>query len=75
MGWPISMSSDCSSSTNTTAAWRPSLERDPLQRLAADGELMAYRHPGSFYAMDTYREYQYLNDLWTRHEAPWKIWP
>jgi len=51
------------------------LERDPLQRLAADGELMAYRHPGFFYAMDTYREYQYLNDLWARQEAPWKIWP
>jgi glucose-1-phosphate cytidylyltransferase len=50
------------------------LERVPLQRLAADGELMAYEHPGFFYAMDTYREYEHLNELWSRHEAPWKVW-
>ena len=34
----------------------------------------AYRHPGFFFAMDTYREYQYLNDLWARGEAPWAVW-
>ncbi len=34
------------------------LEREPLERLAAEGQLMAYRHEGFFYAMDTYREYQ-----------------
>jgi len=39
------------------------LEREPLERLAADGQLMAYRHEGFFYAMDTYREYQLLNEL------------
>ncbi len=50
------------------------LERKPLERLAADGELMAYRHKGFFFAMDTYREYQYLNELWARGAAPWKIW-
>ncbi len=50
------------------------LERKPLERLAADGELMAYRHKGFFFAMDTYREFQYLNDLWARGAAPWKIW-
>ena len=50
------------------------LEREPLERLAADGELMAYRHEGFFFAMDTYREYQHLNDLWNRQEAPWKLW-
>ncbi len=49
-------------------------ERDPLERLAADGQLMAYRHDGFFYAMDTYREYQYLTDLWDRGSAPWKVW-
>ena len=36
------------------------LEREPLERLAADGQLMAYRHDGFFYAMDTYREYEAL---------------
>ncbi len=50
------------------------LERDPLQRLAADGQLMAYYHHGFFQAMDTYREYEYLNDLWARDQAPWKVW-
>jgi glucose-1-phosphate cytidylyltransferase len=49
-------------------------ERDPLERLAADGQLMAYRHEGFFYAMDTYREYQHLNELWQNNAAPWKVW-
>ncbi len=50
------------------------LEREPLERLSRDGQLMAYRHDGFFYAMDTYREYIYLNDLWSSGRAPWKIW-
>jgi glucose-1-phosphate cytidylyltransferase len=50
------------------------LERIPLQRLAADGELMAYEHEGFFYAMDTYREYEHLNELWAKDQAPWKVW-
>ena len=50
------------------------LEREPLERLAHEGELMAYNHEGFFYAMDTYREYQVLNDLWKSGEAPWKKW-
>lgn len=49
-------------------------EREPLERLAAQGELMAYRHPGFFYAMDTYREYQHLNELWNKGRAPWRVW-
>jgi glucose-1-phosphate cytidylyltransferase len=47
------------------------LEREPLERLARDGQLMAYRHDGFFYAMDTYREYLYLNELWNSGKAPW----
>ena len=50
------------------------LEREPLERLTAAGELMVYRHDGFFYAMDTYREYQLLNEMWDREEAPWKVW-
>ena len=50
------------------------LEREPLERLAREGQLMAYHHPGFFYAMDTYREYEYLNSLWETGKAPWKIW-
>lgn len=50
------------------------LERKPLERLAADGQLMGYRHEGFFFAMDTYREFQHLNELWSRGAAPWKVW-
>lgn len=50
------------------------LEREPLERLARAGELMAYHHDGFFYAMDTYREFQALNELWKTGNAPWKKW-
>ena len=50
------------------------LEREPLERLALAGELMAFRHDGFFYAMDTYREYLYPNDLWKTGQAPWAVW-
>lgn len=49
-------------------------EREPLEQLAREGQLMAYRHPGFFYAMDTYRDHLYLNDAWTSGNAPWKVW-
>jgi glucose-1-phosphate cytidylyltransferase len=50
------------------------LERTPLEQLARAGELMAYRHEGFFYAMDTYREYMALNELWNGGAAPWAVW-
>jgi glucose-1-phosphate cytidylyltransferase len=50
------------------------LEREPLERLAAEGQLIAYRHEGFFFAMDTYREYLQLNELWNSGAAPWKVW-
>lgn len=50
------------------------LEREPLERLAAEGGLMVYRHDGFFFAMDTYREYQALNEMWNSDRAPWKVW-
>ncbi|NEP42933.1 MAG: glucose-1-phosphate cytidylyltransferase [Okeania sp. SIO2H7] len=50
------------------------LEKEAIERLAADNRLMAYRHEGFFFAMDTYREYKYLNQLWDSGEAPWKVW-
>ena len=50
------------------------LEREPLERLAAQGQLMAYRHEGFFFAMDTHREFQMLNALWESGKAPWKVW-
>ncbi len=50
------------------------LESRPLERLAADGELMAFRHEGWFFAVDTYRDYLQVNDLWRSGAAPWKVW-
>jgi len=50
------------------------LEHEPLERLAAERQLMAYNHDGTFFAMDTYREFQILNDLWKNGQAPWKVW-
>ena len=47
------------------------LEREPLERLAADGELAAYRHSGFWDCMDTYKDAVVLNDLWKSGEAPW----
>jgi glucose-1-phosphate cytidylyltransferase len=50
------------------------LEKSPMERLARDGQLMAYRHEGCFHAMDTYRDYQHLNALWDSGQASWKVW-
>ena len=50
------------------------MEQEPLARLAADGQLRAYRHEGFFYAMDTFREYEALNKMWSSGQAPWKVW-
>jgi glucose-1-phosphate cytidylyltransferase len=49
-------------------------ERDPLERLAADGQLMAFRHEGFWQPMDTLREKKLLEDLWATGRAPWKVW-
>lgn len=51
-----------------------SFERDTLTRLAADGELMAYRHAGFWQCMDTQKEAKELNQLWRAGSAPWKKW-
>jgi glucose-1-phosphate cytidylyltransferase len=50
------------------------LEREPLERLAADGELRAFRHEGFWDCMDTYKDAVVLNDLWASGEAPWTAW-
>ncbi len=53
---------------------RTILEREPLERLAADGQLMAYKHDGFWQPMDTLRERQLLEQLWHDGKAPWKTW-
>jgi glucose-1-phosphate cytidylyltransferase len=50
------------------------LERAPLERLAAAGELHAYRHEGFWDCMDTYKDAVTLDDLWRSGDAPWKVW-
>ncbi len=50
------------------------LEREPLRRLAAAGELRAFKHEGFWDCMDTYKDAVMLNDRWRQGEAPWKLW-
>ena len=50
------------------------LEREPLEQLAHDGQLMAFRHDGFWEPMDTERDRTNLVNLWERGEAPWRVW-
>lgn len=50
------------------------LEAEPLAKLAAGGQLAAYRHNGFWQPMDTFRESNFLNELWNSNNAPWKNW-
>lgn len=49
------------------------LEREPLMKLARDGELVIRKHQGFWYAMDTQRDREYLNKLWESGQAPWSV--
>ncbi len=49
-------------------------EREPLERLASEGELMAYRHPSFWHPMDTVRDKEALEQLWETGTPPWKMW-
>ena len=54
------------------------LERDPMERLVAMGELAAYRHFGFWHMMDTPRDRQLLEEIWSTGNAPWRMesrWP
>lgn len=50
------------------------LEREPMERLAAEGQLAVYRHEGFWQCMDTYRDYQHLKQQWESGRAAWKTW-
>lgn len=50
------------------------LEREPLERLADEGQLMAYKHDGFWQCMDTQRDKQKLEELWASGQAPWRKW-
>lgn len=49
-------------------------ERDPMESLAHDGELFAFKHSGFWHPMDTLRDKKHLESLWDSGEAPWKVW-
>jgi glucose-1-phosphate cytidylyltransferase len=49
-------------------------EREPVNRLAADGQLAAYLHPGFWLAMDTLRDRNVMEELWSSGRAPWRTW-
>jgi glucose-1-phosphate cytidylyltransferase len=50
------------------------LEREPMERLVADNQLMAYEHKGFWQCMDTVRDRDVLEELWVKNEALWKVW-
>lgn len=50
------------------------LEREPLEQLSAEGQLAAYCHNGFWQCMDTMRDKEFLESLWTSDRAPWKVW-
>ena len=50
------------------------LEQEPLKKLAADNQLMSFKHDDFWYAMDTQRDKIYLENLWNSGKAPWKKW-
>jgi glucose-1-phosphate cytidylyltransferase len=49
-------------------------EKEPLERLARAGQLMAYRHPSFWQCMDTLRDKRLLESLWEDGKAPWRVW-
>jgi glucose-1-phosphate cytidylyltransferase len=50
------------------------LEREPMEKMAQDGQVMAYRHKGFWKCMDTTRDKKMLNELWDTGEAKWRLW-
>lgn len=48
-------------------------EREPLEKLASEGELKVFQHKGFWQCMDTYRDYKYLTELWEKGDPPWNV--
>jgi glucose-1-phosphate cytidylyltransferase len=49
-------------------------EREPMEKLAEDGELMCFKHHGFWQCMDTLRDKEKLEKMWAKNNAPWKVW-
>jgi glucose-1-phosphate cytidylyltransferase len=56
---------------NDTTVW----EKEPMENLAQEGRLAAYRHHGFWQPMDTLRDKKFLESLWEQPNPPWKVWP
>ena len=50
------------------------LEEEPMEQLARERQVAMYKHKEFWHCMDTYRDYMFLESLWGKREAPWKIW-
>lgn len=50
------------------------LEKEPFSKLAKERELAAYRHQGFWQCLDTFKDQEYLNQLWSKGKPPWKVW-
>ena len=55
---------------NDNSIW----EKEPLKNLASDNQLVGFKHKDFWQPMDTIREKEYLDELWNKNQAPWKIW-
>jgi|TARA_X000001036_G_scaffold406605_1_gene415427 glucose-1-phosphate cytidylyltransferase len=49
-------------------------EKEPLEKIAKNNQLSAYKHEGFWHAMDTLRDKNYLEEIWSSNQVPWKIW-
>jgi glucose-1-phosphate cytidylyltransferase len=49
-------------------------EKEPLETVASEGQLKAYKHDGFWQCMDTMRDKELLEKLWASNKAPWKVW-
>lgn len=49
-------------------------EKEPIERIVKDSQLMVYKHSGFWHPMDTSRDYQFLNEAWGKNAAPWRVW-
>ena len=49
-------------------------EKEPIESIVRDDQMMVYKHHGFWHPMDTSRDYQLLNQLWEHNKAPWKTW-
>ncbi|MGV3770039.1 MAG: glucose-1-phosphate cytidylyltransferase, partial [Sphingobium phenoxybenzoativorans] len=56
--------------TDDTTVW----EEGPLETLVAQGQMSVYQHDGFWQPMDTLRDKNYLEGLWNKKQAPWRVW-